>query len=408
MKPSKTTIAQSFILAITMCTAIACGNNDENNSNNANNSNNTKMDMTQMDMSNDMKSGDMTSNDMSNNDMPNDQSTTDMATDMADMSQDQGGDMSQLTPAEAFNAYNTELRNALCERVFQCPEKAAFFNFLFGRYASEQDCKDSGFSFVDPSDVEEVTNAVNAGRITFDVAAANTCLNDLKTKLAAGRCATKFDGDLPSSCANAFKGKVEIGNVCVTDESCGENAYCDIADTGCTGTCKAHQMDGQTCVDEECLEGSSCNDGTCVKKGSVADGASCTEDEQCGNTSNCSEGVCTTISDATIANMGESCGLGGAPPLCKPGLVCTDINFMTGTGTCGTPKAAGGDCYLFAECGPNLRCEGANVGTRTPGKCVAVGGVGATCDTALIDCQTGLTCVNDQCAQPMACPFPTR
>ena len=311
------------------------------------------------------------------------------------------------TATAAYDDFVKEITDTTCERVYQCPEKAPALVFYLGRFESEVECK----IFLQESSkaaesTEQIKLAVDQGRIAYDAEQAETCLATLDTELAGARCAANFDADVPA-CDKVFVGKVSAGGSCAIDAECASDLYCEpVSSQACGGRCQALSKSGQGCGanaapcedDTSCLIQEGSSTGMCVADHSVANGAYCNADEQCDPNSICVNNSCQAKQDARIALEGETCEL-DLDVVCKPGLVCTELNLLFGNGTCKPPGGQGAPCYLFTECAAGFTCEDATVINR--GSCVPVRAEGEACNED-IDCAS-FVCDEGTCASSEVC-----
>lgn len=189
--------------------------------------------------------------------------------------------------------------------------------------------------------------AVAAGRIVYDAAKAQQCLD----ALVAVTCQEIFGdtGGPPAVCLQALNGQVqEVGN-CWDDLECRSDSFCDSSD--CPGTCK--------------------------RRGGL--------NQACDSTSQCQAGLaCQSKVCMTILSQGATCTVAGA--VCGPDLYCD----ATGTGNC-EPQRTSGPCSRFEEChGPEYVCAGlVLVAPIVPGQCTLVSRVNQACQVGYHLCPGG-------------------
>lgn len=168
---------------------------------------------------------------------------------------------------------------------------------------------------------------LDAGKIRFDPAAAQTCLDSGRSRTTSCDIELLNQPTLSPTCAQVLVGTVDVGQACNISGSnnCVANAYCD---TGTT-TCRAFLADGTTC-------------------GGAMGG-------RCKTTSFCDTMalVCKPLPKA-----GESCATGGSCDTTGERLVCAP------TGLCSSPLADGTTCTTSAQCKSN------SCGSGTPRICV--------------------------------------
>lgn len=185
--------------------------------------------------------------------------------------------------------------------------------------------------------------SVSAGRIVYDAAKAQQCLD----ALTAATCQEIFGdtGGPPAVCFQALQGQVQDGASCWDDSECRIDSFCDHSD--CPGTCQRRSGLGQTCA----------------STGGCQAGLSCQRDPAGASM------VCMTI-----LPQGATCTLTSA--VCGPDLYCD----ATGTGRC-EPQRTSGACSRFEEChGPEHVCAGlVLVAPVVPGQCAPVSRVNQAC-----------------------------
>jgi len=167
-------------------------------------------------------------------------------------------------------------------------------------------------------DLAEAQNAVDGGRVSFDGAVAQECLDALRGQISCN--VGEFGGfGTPEACDDVVTGLVELGGECFDDDECAGDAACNGANTG-----------------------SSCSAGTCVQTdpepARVGAGGDCGE-ALCQDGLFClREGLDATCTE--LAGEGEECqGLGS----CVDGFAC-DAPFGIGVGSCIDPAARGEQC----------------------------------------------------------------
>jgi len=233
------------------------------------------------------------------------------------------------------------------------------------------------------------------GTVTYDAAAARTCVNAISGLTCEGL--SKGLQSVQSSCDSVFKGSVPEGGGCVVDDEClGDSrcdkemcmgggaccigkcvpgtelvplggdcsmaacisdAYCDQGDGqgGAMPTCSARKDNGQTCnAVDACLAGQRCDtggDGTCYKLSA--------EGQQCNPT--ISNGSCLSIDnwcDATakkcvkLPGANEPCAQDGDKLRCLGYAYCDDEAM-----TCKARPVEGEDCVMNGpQCLGTLYC----------------------------------------------------
>lgn len=261
--------------------------------------------------------------------------------------------------------------------------------------------------------------AVDAGRLKYDGAAARDCAASFETQTCFAR------GQL-EACARVFTGLQPLGADCFTAPECVSGAWCDQSATcpgrcvplvgagafvpsplGCTaGLAYVDQNDGGWVCRAAVGTGE-----VCSQRGESVYGRSCREpSEACSRPGDGGVGVCEPWR-SQLQPRGATCGL---DQLCQRGLGC---RFVAGAsrGRCDDLIPLGqscerdfNGCAVGAMCGRDLRCVPEPVvgeactstcvrGSRCVNSvCVAEGGVGAACP-----CEFGLRCVDGRCEEPL-------
>lgn len=231
--------------------------------------------------------------------------------------------------------------------------------------------------------LDDLVREIEAGRIVYDGAAFETCIDDMKSDCAFAEITSQRPfGNTPLwACAKAFRGKTAIGQPCHLDADCVPEAAC-IQSPSCPGVCTAR----------------------------LAAGATCTKDKECpAGTFTCSQNVagarvCQEITRSAPANEGASCGLAKGPldarhvADCASGLYCRYA--VEGT-KCAQPLALDAQCKgLVDECAGDAICAAKyqELGTCKALTFVADGAdcsreMAHACETARSICANGRNCV---------------
>ena len=251
-----------------------------------------------------------------------------------------------------------------------------------------------------PTDLSQFFNAVNAGKITYDPAAAAQCL--ATTSLAGVACTMTAQQAVPNdpSCAHMFNGTQAEGGPCgQTDEcttaNCIINPLTDCGTPGCcTGTCGPAAAPplpvGGDCsaAGSSCVAGAYCSasTGLCVAHLAVGQPCDATMDRfcaiglTCGTAASGAQQVCL----APPAE-GETCAT--LRPCDALDDYCDPIVWK-----CLRKIGVGGACPSGAGCVDYARCNG---GTT----CVADAKVGESCSlSGLPWCLGSLQCTDGFCA----------
>lgn len=252
-----------------------------------------------------------------------------------------------------------------------------------------------------------IAPAVQAGRITYQSAQANQCLNEFATYDCI-----QGQGDA-SPCNHITSGKEQAAAGCFYNDECADGLFCDqpMGDGTC-GKCKARTQANQSCLDTfACVDNYICNP---VQTGTAANAmitATCIPDNlasnaSCGPTIGACKGELLCIGGKCVApatTQGAACDATGATGtdcefdanlLCAASK-CAQIAWSATNQPCGnvggTPTGCTGDTYCkFAA--------GATMGTCTPlpasGPCAALDAQNCICaSTAYLDPIGGANCI---------------
>ncbi len=261
--------------------------------------------------------------------------------------------------------YCDEFAVALCEEQKNC-----------GAFSGSVDCTSAELL----TDCLSYARAgLDAGTLTYDALAAQTCLDDLSTEAI---CRATLGGPLrPASCQSVVVGTSKEGEACGT---CASGLTCAHTTDGC-GTCQrvptttpplpgpgeacsSPVNDGVGCKLDAWCGTSGAVSGVC--QASAAVGESCS-DTPCVHVASCVDGVC-----AAKADLGAACGAAG----CLGGLSC--INNR-----CEALRKLGATCVAADQCWTTLCLDGA---------CSAGREIGKVCDFDA-PCRSELMCVNGTC-----------
>jgi|GEM_PF-3065061 len=240
-----------------------------------------------------------------------------------------------------------------------------------------------------PDFCPNLTRAVTSGKLSFDGAAAATCITDLQS-LAC-------DADSgPASCDQVLWGTVADGAACsmLTQSQlyfteCQAGSACIAGNNPCEGTCVKRALLGQQCGSSvRCIAGETCSveTATCIMKGGANAPCGMDSSPECQSGFACSDlfdGICTALLPA-----GQSCGSSAE---CAPPLVCDRGAAITGT--CQTPLEAGDSCTVdqyecdtgLGYCGSDSKCH-VRPGLGQP--CAITDGEGTSCVFGTCDTTT--------------------
>jgi hypothetical protein len=235
--------------------------------------------------------------------------------------------------------------------------------------------------------------SIAAGRLSFQIEPANTCLDTLRT--TASQCPAVIDE--ADDCKQVVAGLVGMDGECAYDEECAGQSRCRRLGAGASGRC--YDKSGQDGLCEttlDCQDGLFCYQGTmpqyvCVAIPTVGPGEACN-----GASLICDQGYfCDSGTDECVAQKasGESCtGLNQ----CQEGLICEY------GGRCGAGLGAGQACSYTQLCGAGLYCDT----TGATDQCAARKTVGSTCMSAE-ECDASLYCDSGNHCNPRKAPGDT-
>jgi len=312
-----------------------------------------------------------------------------------------------------------------CESMLRClPVNTMLWSNLTGCIASDT-------RQLQAWDVALWARASEAGELEFDPEAFDRCLERIRTAACTGRPFPIYQ-----ACREAFRGQLPDGEACHAEFECQPGSTCAREPATCPGECTPQSALGEPCVGEySCGEDAQCVSNRCVRL--WPEGADCT-----GGAGRCAEGLrcyvgargsarCERVDEARAAGLGASCDP-QVGPYCPGDLVCAcDESICRGDAslTCVEPAAAGEACLGSSPpqcpkgygCSARGRCEP----TLEPGSaCVASGvcadgygcashpGEGASCRSPGLpgdscgswSCVMTLSCVDDVCRAECEAP----
>jgi hypothetical protein len=271
---------------------------------------------------------------------------------------------------------------------------------------------------------EMLLPTLRAGRMTFDLAVFNQCVDEYATVDCT------LGPETTSPCNRFLRGARASGESCFINGECGDNAYCRRpAGPGTCGLCTEAAAQGNDCVstDGQCQLGQTCaqtgtNTFRCVND-FVAEGNACGTPMtgfcrgglECVGPETAPTGTCT----APVGQSGQPCDPDNlSAPDCngRLGLTCIQGTCQMITSYAAPTEACGGT----VECREGAFCSTAqNVCVAFPGANEAcLGGQNGTCAddhfcnpqdiceparqrdepcTATSDCAVGLTCLGNTC-----------
>ncbi len=221
---------------------------------------------------------------------------------------------------------------------------------------------------VHPAGSFDVGKSVGQGRLTYDAANADPCLNYLRT----APCSVVFSilderGQAQTACSAALGGAVKSGGECTASMECGVGSFCDATEMRCPGVCKPVIPVGSACVDgDTCADGSDCR---------------------------CSDGACASKVCKAYLGKGARCDTTDAPS-CDTGLYCVPKGAH-GAGHCAAQDITD-PCPTSAACLPPARCIGLRDVER-PGRCSLPKKLGEKCTDGALECVDFATCLQGVC-----------
>jgi len=154
-------------------------------------------------------------------------------------------------------------------------------------------------------------------------------------------------------------------------------------------------------IGSQCADGNLCINGVCT--GPLGCGAACMWHDtgsECANHDDgvsCNDGMC---SDGLCGRpVGYACTWSTVGTSCNSGLVCINDH-------CAEPLGCGAACMWHdtgSECANNDDGVSCNDGMCSDGLCGRPVGYACTWSTVGTSCNSGLVCINDQCAEPLGC-----
>lgn len=183
------------------------------------------------------------------------------------------------------------------------------------------------------------TEAIGAGTMTYDGAAAGSCFDDVRDF----ECYELFSDGGPFDDCAIFNGTVNAGGNCFHDEECvGNGSECQQVQCGgsqdvcCVGQCRGAVPVGGNCNNANCEPGAFCRQGIC----------------QAGET--------------------------GDP--CDGSYQCDDDFHCTPNGMCAPDLPNGGVCMQDDQCSAPQLCLGNDLPNSTMGNCGDAYDIGDSCD----------------------------
>jgi hypothetical protein len=346
------------------------------------------------------------------------------------------GTPSELSQDEFLDLVQTSYAEVFCRAVFECPSNVDGVAYL-GRFQSQAACEEGIFDLFPQDPFEDLRAGLDSGRVAYDGEAAAACKESFEAYIAGLDACSSIDDIQPEGCEEVVLGQVAVGGNCLNSEECADDGNCVNEGEACYGTCEAANTcgdavcaDGEYCdrddtcqpkldvgdacgfaddctatsEDVRCLVASGESEGTCTAYGTVAAGEACGfDDDFCASGLSCDDnGVCASVETLTLGDAGDECDFEERP--CSPGLACTNVSIsqMGFEATCGPPRTAGEECYVFLECEVGLTCVGSSIGDGPP--------VAGTCGDLFADgeaCDQDFDCASSFCNDGVCAPNST-
>lgn len=214
---------------------------------------------------------------------------------------------------------------------------------------------DTIFGIVLKACEDDLTSAIERGRVRYDASAAQACEASFRQTVSQGECWPQIDTNGPgkpifgaSACTGVVTGLQGAGAPCAVDFECADGLTCVGWAQGVDGACTMPGGPGAACeraadagaglyvewglgTHPSCAEGAYCPGSACVAQS--GSGGSCTSNDACTSGLTCHLGTCGTAGPAAS---------GGA---CKSKSDCQEGLYCDPSGNTCQPRApAGGAC----------------------------------------------------------------
>jgi hypothetical protein len=276
----------------------------------------------------------------------------------------------------------TEIAEVACHNFYQCCSEGEIEDLLgVSEPRTEGQCRDDLELFCARGMGNSLLDSIKEGRVTFDSARMNDCLNSLIAP--EDSCATVVDAvPWKEACMEtAFVGTVATGGNCFFSHDCAgaPDSFC-----GPKQKCEQKPTAGFPCG-TGCASQFFCGpSGTCVAKGAMGapctSADSCQKDLYCDFVTNPSMPVCSTkVPGGSACTGNDSCASG----TCIPGR-CMGTNSI---------------CYTDTNCGSH--CANSTLSCTTSSQCSS-----GTCSVGGNTCTSDLSCTSgtgDMCVFPVLC-----
>jgi hypothetical protein len=182
------------------------------------------------------------------------------------------------TKSIALNSFMGEITKVQCARIFECcdaAERTKMFQQIGTVPKDEAQCASLLLSLA-TSSFQAETDAVKAGRQTYDGEKAKICINNLKNSLYCSADSVNDAMEEDPVCNVVFKGAVDEGGKC---EDAGD---CSAQSSACpSNTCVTLKANGAACTDSNDCASKYCDSDKLVCAARLAEGAGCEFDTDC-------------------------------------------------------------------------------------------------------------------------------
>jgi hypothetical protein len=236
-----------------------------------------------------------------------------------------------------------EFAGAYCDLIARCAP--IYSDILF----SLEDCDVLLEERARQGGWNELEQAVDDGRVTYDGKSAEHCMDAIATV----EC-TDVNVRPVEACEDMLKGSVAAGGECDIDEECAEG----ICDTNmmCPGECAPLRPAGEECQEDgECASGLVCSELTrlCVQPGAEGEACGGGIEPQCdgglacigGDSMEMQTGTCRPFEEIELASANETCNL-DTGLLCESGLSCVVVSLDGPAFECRPIPNSGGTCGI--------------------------------------------------------------
>jgi hypothetical protein len=176
-----------------------------------------------------------------------------------------------------LDQFATRFAATSCKNIFKCcdaTERMQQFQIFNPMPTNEAECTQTLAALIMSFGIN--TEAITAGRLVYDGAAAADCLAAVD---AAACGAATHQAEDNGSCTAFFVGQVAAGGQCKDDAECAvAGSFCSGGSSDTFGACTTLPALGQPC-DGECVAGAFCDGTMCAAK--KANGTACGFNSEC-------------------------------------------------------------------------------------------------------------------------------